>query len=102
MKTLNDEQYRALACALGKAIRTGKKTYAPVPREKILQTEENLRISSKITEAFETLSGAPTPSAMIDATWPVQRNQHRRTIRGIIEWLADYQAVLGDEDDAVS
>lgn len=91
---LSSAQYRALAEAMGQTIVVGNKSYDPVPREKIVQNEEHLRISSKITEALEVLAGAPPPEAVIEATWPVQRKQHDRVMPGVINWLNAYLDLL--------
>lgn len=97
--TLSKDQYRLIARVLGQAIIVGREHYDPAPPDKLIENEEHLRISSKITEALEILAGAPTPEAVLAATWPVQRNQHRRVISTIINWLDHYQAVLGYEEE---
>jgi hypothetical protein len=94
VKTLSSDQYTMVARVLGHPISVGRKLYDPTPRDEILLNEEDLRIASQITQAFETLAGAPPAEAVAAATWPVQRKQHRRAIDGIIEWATAYRAVL--------
>lgn len=98
VRSLSPDQYRLLAQLLGTSIAVGKAAYGPVPKEKILENEENLRIASKITEALETLAGAPPAEAVAIATWPVQRKQHRRVLDTAIAWLTSYRAILGAEE----
>jgi hypothetical protein len=99
IKKLSGEQYGALAQVLGKTIVVGRKSYDPTPREEILANEENLRIASKITEAFEALAAAPPPEALAAAAWPVQRKQHQRVIGGIIDWVVQYRRLLEAEGE---
>jgi antitoxin (DNA-binding transcriptional repressor) of toxin-antitoxin stability system len=97
-KDLTADQWRWLAQILGETIAVGNRQYQPVSKAEIAANEENLRIASAITVAFETLAGAPPPVALKAATWPVQRKQHKRVGPQIIAWLTEYMAVLEGED----
>ncbi len=94
VKKLSSAQYKLLAELLGETIVVGRMSYDPAPRETIVQNEEHLRISSKITEALEILAGAPPPEQVMTATWEVQRKQHARVCGGVIKWLTQYNEML--------
>ena len=95
LKKLGEEQWRLIAQILGKAISVGGKSYDPISKEQLLRNEENLRITSGVTHALETLSGAPSADVMKAAAWPVQRKQHLRVLNGVIKWCTEYRAALG-------
>jgi hypothetical protein len=97
-KDLTIDQWRWLAQILGETISNGKRSFQPLSKEQIAANEENLRIASAITGAFETLAGAPPAAAVKAATWPVQRKQHRRTGPQIIMWLTEYMSILGEDE----
>jgi hypothetical protein len=97
-KDLSTDQWRWLAQILGKTISNGRRSFQPLSKEEIAQNEENLRIASAITVAFETLVGAPAPEAVKAATWPVQQNQHRRAGPQILQWLTQYLAILEEDN----
>jgi hypothetical protein len=97
---LSDRQWTALAQLLGHAIAVGKnKVYEPIAEEEVQRNLENLKISSKITEAIQALAGAPPADAVHLATWPVQRKIHRHAIPAVQRWLAEYYEILEQEEE---
>jgi hypothetical protein len=93
-KSLSEDQWRSLAQILGHAIAHGRHTYEPITKEQLKANEENLRFTSAMTHALETLAAAPSPEVMRDATWPVQRKMHKQHIPGAIKWLTAYGKLL--------
>lgn len=96
---LKPEQCQNLAQIIGTSISVNGRSYAPISKEQQLQVEEHLQIASAVTRAFETLAGAPPAESFFDATWPVQRSQHRRVCRSILAWLNAYADLLEGEDN---
>jgi hypothetical protein len=91
---LGPDQWRWLAQILGETIAVGKRTYQPISKEELAANEENLRIASALTSALETLAGVPPVETMQRAVWPVQRDQHRKVLPQVIEWLSAYRSII--------
>jgi hypothetical protein len=93
-KRLTDAQAQALACALGKPVSYGARTFPPVSPQDTQQAAEALRISSACGRALEYFSSAP-PSDDVAAAMPDWlKAKTLALLPAVVEWLDDLSMSL--------